>query len=191
MARFLSVSFYMVSNYLSPSDIATKKELREKPKEEISMPIMVSMYNYHMGGVDISDQRKKTYEIDHRSRHKYYLRLFWDQLDTVVCNSFIIYKQLTGENISFKDFRLATVNQLVNHYCSRLKQPAACSKSKKRKIDGEAALTHLPKGDATRNRCAYCSTKTNDCCSNISCTNCNISLCLNSQKKLLHELSCK
>ena len=43
-----------------------------------------------MGGVDKSDQMKKAYEIDHRYKFKYYMRLFHSMLDTMVVNSYLV-----------------------------------------------------------------------------------------------------
>ena len=43
-----------------------------------------------MGGVDLSDQMKVTYEVDRRSKFRFYLRVFLNFLDIAVANSKII-----------------------------------------------------------------------------------------------------
>ena len=48
-----------------------------------------------MGGVDKSDQIKKAYEIDHRYKFKYYMRLFDNMLDTMVVNSYLVCLELS------------------------------------------------------------------------------------------------
>ena len=48
-----------------------------------------------MGGVDLTDQLKECYEIDGRSRIKYYMRIFFDLIDIGTNNSYIVYKDHT------------------------------------------------------------------------------------------------
>ena len=47
-----------------------------------------------MGGVDLSDQMKVTYEADRRSKFRFYLRVFFDFLDIAVVNSKIVYSKI-------------------------------------------------------------------------------------------------
>ena len=47
-----------------------------------------------MGGVDIMDQKKVTYQFDHRSNMKYYLRVVSDLIDIAVNNAFVIFSKL-------------------------------------------------------------------------------------------------
>ena len=53
-----------------------------------------------MGGIDLMDQLKLTYQPDQKSKFWFYLRLFSDLFDVALVNSFIVYKKL--ENREFK-----------------------------------------------------------------------------------------
>ena len=178
---------YAVSNYLTPHG-ATSKQRKVKgsaQKAEVDIPIMIAMYNCYMGGVDISDQRKECYEIDHRSRYKYYLKLFFDQTDTAISNAYIVYKQMKDvPSMSSKDFRLKIVHGLVGQFSSRSKPRFESAKSKKRKLlqPSSNGIPHLPIVKSNRARCTFCSSNENDCRSNVFCRICDVALCLNSQR---------
>ena len=183
---------YAVSNYLTPHQ-TTKKARNVKGsarKTDADIPIMIAMYNCYMGGVDISDQRKECYEIDHRSRYKYYLRLFFDQIDTSISNAYIICKQMTNiTQMSSKDIRLRIVHGLIRQFSSRAKPRFQASKSKKRKSSqlSTTDILHLHVLQTKRARCASCSSKDNDCRSNVFCRSCDVALCLNSQRNCFSE----
>ena len=152
------------------------------------MPTMVRMYNSSMGGVDLADQRKETYEIDHRSKYKYYLRLLFDFLDIAISNAYIIHNKLENTKLSSKDFRLLIVRGLVGQFSSRQHSGHYCGQGKKRKLNAYCQTPlHMPVFVQERKRCAHCSTKQNDCRSNIKCTTCSLMLCLNAKRNCFHE----
>ena len=70
--------FNVISNYISPNEVIYKqiRQKGEAVRKTVTIPLAIQMYNCHMGGVDISNQLKTYYEVDHKSRYKYYLRLF-------------------------------------------------------------------------------------------------------------------
>ena len=47
-----------------------------------------------MGGVDLSNQVKVTYEVDRQSKFRFYLRVFFDILDIAVVNSKIVHNKI-------------------------------------------------------------------------------------------------
>ena len=51
-----------------------------KDKVNVTCPSVIQEYNQFMGGVDLSDQMKVTYEVDRRSKFRFYLRVFFDIL---------------------------------------------------------------------------------------------------------------
>ena len=58
-----------------------------KDKVKVSCPTVTQEYNQYMGGVDLSDQMKVTYEVDRRRKFRFYLRVFFDFVDISVVNS--------------------------------------------------------------------------------------------------------
>ena len=68
-------------------------------------PEVIKDYNSGMGGVDLLDQKTAAYKLDRKSSGgRYYLCLFFDQMDMSVVNSHLVYKGLnplkTLDNIS-------------------------------------------------------------------------------------------
>ena len=70
-----------------------------------------------MGGVDIMDQKKSTYQFDHCSKVKYYLRVIFDLLDISINNAFVIYMKLYNEKEGLEkmDFRKPLEGLLQDH----------------------------------------------------------------------------
>ena len=64
-----------------------------------------------MGGVDLSDQLIKYYQVVHKTR-KWWKTLFFHFIDVATVNSFIIYKANGGE-LSQKFFRKRLTRELV------------------------------------------------------------------------------
>ena len=46
---------------------------RSKDKVKVTCPTVIHEYNQLMGGADLSDQMKVTYEVDRRSKFRFYL----------------------------------------------------------------------------------------------------------------------
>ena len=151
------------------------------------MPVMVKFYNCYMGGVGLSDQKNSYYDIDFRSRYKYYLRIFFDQINTAITNSFIIKGLLEPNNKSnSKDFRLSIVKGLIGDFSSRKREPQTSSK-RKHSFVGTSVLKHLPEIAMKRSRCSHCSSMVNDCRTNIECSTCCVKLCMNSTRNCFLE----
>ena len=66
---------YMASNYLSafPTSDVKRRKKGSSQKETFKCPAVVKQYNEYMGGVEIMDQKKVTYQFDQRSNIKYYV----------------------------------------------------------------------------------------------------------------------
>ena len=62
-----------------------------------------------MRDVNLSDEMKVTYQVDRRSKFRFYLRIFFDFLDIAVVNSKIIYKKIeSAPLLSSLDYRLSS-----------------------------------------------------------------------------------
>jgi len=65
-----------------------------------------------MNNVDVFDQLKAAYGINRKAR-KWWQRLFFHFLDMAIVYAFILFKELTKEKISMKDFRRRIVDGLL------------------------------------------------------------------------------
>ncbi|GBP18199.1 PiggyBac transposable element-derived protein 2 [Eumeta japonica] len=118
---------HLLTNFLSPIEIDTVKRRKAGSADKIDVrcPRIVSHYNKNMGGVDLMDQRKVCYELDRRSKIKYYLRLFFDLFDISVNNAHTIYtmlhnqKHLEGTLLSTLQFRQVVARSLINGFSMR------------------------------------------------------------------------
>ena len=83
--------------FTSPALLVKLLERRVKGSKDtvkVKCPSVIQEYNQFMGGVNISNQMKVTYEVDHWSKFRFYLRVFFDFLDIVVVNSKIVIIKL-------------------------------------------------------------------------------------------------
>jgi len=80
-------------------------------KQRVNIPRPVKGYNNNMGGVDLSDQLLKYYEIIRKSK-KWWKTLFFHFFDVAIVNSFIIHKSIGGE-LNHKTFRVNLAKTLL------------------------------------------------------------------------------
>ena len=73
-----------------------------------------------MGGVDLCNQIKFSYEVDQRSKVRFYLGVFFDVLDISIGNSKIVYDkiQLTAA-MSSMDFQFSLAHSMIGTFSSR------------------------------------------------------------------------
>lgn len=68
---------------------------RDEGKKELKIPIAIDDYNHHMGGVDIANQYRASYEI-HRKGDRNWFPILYFFLDAAIINAFrtqYIHKQ--------------------------------------------------------------------------------------------------
>jgi len=75
-------SVLMLSNYHNPLAVhdIERRVKGSKNKVKVSCPTVVHEYNQYMGGVDLIDQMKVTYQVDRRSKTSFtfeYSLIFW------------------------------------------------------------------------------------------------------------------
>ena len=80
-------------------------------KDQVNIPPAVKGYNANMGGVDLSDQLLKCYEIIRKSK-KWWKTLFLHFIDVAIVNSFLIYKEINGE-LNHKMYRVNLAKSLL------------------------------------------------------------------------------
>ena len=86
-------SVILLSNYHNPSVVQEiKRRVKgSKKKVKLSCPAVIREYNTYLGGVDLCDQMKVSYEVDRRSKVRFYLRVFFIFLDISIVISKLVY----------------------------------------------------------------------------------------------------
>ena len=89
-------SVILLSNYHNPSVVQeiNRRVKGSKKKVKLSCLAVIREYNTYMGGVDLCDQMKVSYEVDQRSKVRFYLRVFFDFLDISIVNLKIVYDKI-------------------------------------------------------------------------------------------------
>ena len=85
---------------------------------KVPCPAIIKEHNFHMNGVEIHDQLKTSYEINHKSRFQYYLQVFFDLIDSVVVNAHVIYKNKVNSKMSLVNFKIILAKLLINQFYS-------------------------------------------------------------------------
>ena len=132
-----------------------------------------------MGGVDLSNQMKVTYEVDRRSKFRFYLCVFFDFLDIAVVNSKIVYNKIeSAPSLSSLNFRYSIVQTIIREFSSRKRAAPISRPWKRSRGPSFDILDHLPDFAPFRVCCAFCSSKNVESRIYVRCITCNIALCL-------------
>lgn len=178
----------MLSNFLAiePTQEVKRRVSGFCEKQNISCPAVVKQYNEFMGGVDIMDQKKVTYQYDHRAKTKYYLRVVFDLIDIAVNNSAVVYEKFCvahpeTKKLDLKTYRRVVARCLIADFCSRKRNAPTssvhrCNKIAKYMKPLPSAKHTMQKGQK-RSRCKECSKHKRDIKTNNFCVECNVFLC--------------
>ena len=81
-----------------------------------------------MAGVDLMDWKKVTYQFDHRSKYKYYLRVVKGMIDVEVVNAEIMHNKVCNpsDKLDSKNYRSA-IAQALNRLLQQSKDEANSS----------------------------------------------------------------
>ena len=79
----------------------------------VSCPNGINLCNSKMSGVDLMDQLKSVYQLDERSKFRFYLRLFCNLFDVALVNSFIVYKKFENKDLTLKEFKICIALKLI------------------------------------------------------------------------------
>ncbi|MGH0167750.1 UNVERIFIED_CONTAM: hypothetical protein FKN15_066203 [Acipenser sinensis] len=86
-------------------------------KVGVPCPNIVSLYNVHMGGVDLADMMVALYRTPAKS-HRWYMCLFWQMADIAINNGWLLYRRDAKslgvqKNKKLKTFRLEVAAALI------------------------------------------------------------------------------
>nr|XP_012143764.1 PREDICTED: piggyBac transposable element-derived protein 3-like [Megachile rotundata] len=102
--------------FISNEYTATLKEYENKHKQNIVQPIALHYYNNHMKGIERKDQMLSYYSCS-RKTFKWYIKLWIHLVETLVINSFNLYKTYspTIKKLNFHDYRLEILKNLIEN----------------------------------------------------------------------------
>uniref|UniRef100_A0A3B3RJN9 PiggyBac transposable element-derived protein domain-containing protein n=1 Tax=Paramormyrops kingsleyae TaxID=1676925 RepID=A0A3B3RJN9_9TELE len=103
----------------------------DKTKKEtinVTCPTSVSVYNKHMGGVDLMDSLIALYRTKIRSR-KWYIRIFFHVMDMICVNSWLLYRrdrETSGHSqrgeLSLREFKAVIADVLCSEGTEKAKR---------------------------------------------------------------------
>uniref|UniRef100_A0A3B3S9X6 PiggyBac transposable element-derived protein domain-containing protein n=1 Tax=Paramormyrops kingsleyae TaxID=1676925 RepID=A0A3B3S9X6_9TELE len=156
----------------------------DKTKKEtinVTCPTSVSVYNKHMGGVDLMDSLIALYRTKIRSR-KWYIRIFFHVMDMICVNSWLLYRrdrETSGHSqrgeLSLREFKAVIADVL----CSEGTEKRESLPQKEVRKDG---MAHWPYYTEKQGRCknGNCSGQTR-----VTCSKCDVHLCFTPKKNCL------
>ena len=145
-------------------------------------PNGITLYNSKMGGVDLMDQLKSAYQLGGRSKFWFCLRLFFALFDVALVNSFIVHME--NKDLTLKKFKICIALKLIASFVSRkLSGENHCpSKRTKAQRPGPISPSHLQIFLETRRRCTVCSKAGKENRTFVTCSSCDVVLCLQKEK---------
>ena len=187
-------SVMLLSNYFNPKEMQhiERRVKGSKDKVKVTCPSVIQEYNQFMGGVDLSDQMKITYEVDRRSKFRFYLRVFFDFLDIAVVNSKIVYNKIESAlSSSSLDFRYSIAQTMIRKFSSRKRAVPLSRPLKRSRGPSFDIVDHLPDFAPSRVRCAFCSSKNVERRTYVRCITCNIARCLQKDRNCFQQYHTK
>ncbi|CAH2108202.1 unnamed protein product [Euphydryas editha] len=187
---------HLLTNFLSPipTQVVKRRKIGCAQRLDVTCPDIVCKYNKNMGGVDLMDQKKVTYEVDRKSKIKYYLRLFFDILDIAMNNAYIIYTKLyeeqkvEGSLLSSLEYRQIIARAMIGGFSARKNALPSTSMTKKRIQNSSSRCrktslpTHVMIKAEKRKRCVQCAKSHKENRTNNICEICCVHLCFTADR---------
>ena len=147
-------------------------------KIPVNCPNDIKLWNRKMGGVDLMNQLKSAYQLDWRSKFRFYHHLFFDLFDLALVNSFIVYKKSENKDLTLKEFQICITLRLIASFVSRKlscpnHRPFKRTKAQRRSL---MPLSHLPIFLETRRRCTVCAQAGKENGTFVMCSLCDVAL---------------
>ena len=163
-----------------------------KDKVKVTYPSVIQEYNQFIGVADLSDQMKVTYEVDRRSKFRFYLRVFFDFLDIAVVNSKIVYNKIElAPLLSSIEFRYSVAQVMIRKFSSRKRAVLLSRPSKRSRGPSFDIVDHLPDFAPSRVRYAFCSSKNVESRTYVHYITCNIAFYLQKDCNCLQQYHTK
>ena len=127
-------------------------------KTPVSFPNIMKMHNSSMGGVDVIDQKIAAFRLDHKSKFRFYLRMFFDLINIAIMNSHIVYTKL-GTSIFLLDFKIAVVKSMIARYSNRQRSFPLNRTNKQKALESllpKEIPTHMLEFNEKGMQCNFC-----------------------------------
>ena len=145
-----------------------------------------------MGGVDLSDRMKVTYEVDRRVKFRFYLLVFFDFLYIAVVNSKIVYNKIESAPSLFSlHFRCSIAQTMIRKFSSRKGAVPPSRPSKRSRDPSFDIVDHLPDFASSRVCCAFYSSKNVESRIYVRCITCSIELRLQKDRNYFQQYHTK
>ena len=89
---------------IEPVGTAKRYQKARGGRVDIPRPLIVQVYNKHMGGVDLADMIVSLHPINIRSK-KWYRRVIWRVFDLQTSNTRLLYRKDNGYSTTLFDFK--------------------------------------------------------------------------------------
>lgn len=167
----------------------TRRQKGISQKLSIPCPSVIANYNKGMGGVDLIDQKKTYYELDRKSKFRFYLRIFFDLMDVACVNAFQIYAAKFPRQMSLLQYKITVADALTRRYSSRKRSFPTSRPSKIRAINivPQTSAGHLPEFVETRRRCVNCAKSKVEQRTFVMCSVSKVHLCLLKERNCFTE----
>ena len=193
-----NTSVHIISSFdsgMTTTNVTCRKK-GQSDKINIKCPTVVKSYNENMGGVDKYDRLKVAYEVDRRSKTRFYLRIIFDMMDQLLVNANILYNSLDKvQKMSSREFRLHVVRALCEESKCRKRSTKVCDTQAHKKAWlsshhlEQTTVSHLPAvlSNSNRRRCALYKIKKFERKAGFECRTCNVGLCLTQERNCFFE----
>lgn len=186
-----------------------EKPVKNKNPERrlVKMPEVVLEYNYNMGGVDSSDQKRKTYAFPHQGK-KWYLHMYHYMIESAVGNSHITFNDLRvhyREKVTALQFRweliegLFSLADMLQHSdirdMSETPESAYTSfvsnhrrKNANDRLSGRHFVEKVEAKGFQGTRCVVCAARKKRRVTKFVCPDCGVHLCPEQCFKIFHTV---
>ena len=143
-------SFHLISSYDNGMSFTNVKQRKKGQSNKIAIkcPTIIKTYNENMGGVDRHGHLKVAYEVDRRSKTRFYLQIVFDMFDQLLVNSNILYNSLHIQKMPSPEFRLNVIKALCEESkCRKRLTKVFDAPNKKVRVNSphlEQVTSHLP-----------------------------------------------
>ena len=153
-------------------------------KTPVWCPNIIKMYDASMGGVDVLDQKTAAYQLDRKSKFRFYLRMFFDFINIAIVNSHLVYTKLCN-SIYLLDFKIVVAKSLIERYTNRQRSFPLSRTSKRKPLESSLPKekpTHMPEFNKKLMQCNFCKNEGTDHEAFASCPTCCLYLCCTKER---------